>query len=83
MRRRGFAGSETGRFGTRRTENCKWLRGKDLNLRPLGYEGKFDNNTELRRPVNPNKTLTILPAMLARLGSLWPLFADSTRTGTC
>jgi hypothetical protein len=26
-RRWGFAGSETRRFGTRRTVNCKWLRG--------------------------------------------------------
>ena len=59
-----------------------WLRGQDLNLRPLGYEGKFANNTEQRQPVNPNKTLIILPGWLAYLGSLWQLFADRTRTVT-
>src|SRR5271157_3427203 len=34
-----------------------WLRGVDLNHRPLGYEGKSTHYTELLQPTNSNETL--------------------------
>jgi hypothetical protein len=34
-----------------------WLRGLDLNQRPLGYEGKISLHMEQLQPSNTKKTL--------------------------
>jgi hypothetical protein len=63
-----------------RVKTEEWCARRDSNSRPFGSKGKFASNTKQRQPVNPIKTLTILPALLARLGLFCWRFADRTRT---
>src|SRR5262249_34697769 len=58
-----------------------WLRGLDLNQRPLGYEHERGRDNSLLRPPNSMKLLTGTSAHSPHCGSSPNQFTDNTRTG--
>ncbi len=46
------------------------LRGKDLNLRPLGYEGNGNSHRNPHQPTNPNNDAAFSGSALGWFGFL-------------
>ena len=47
-----------------------WLRGVDLNHRPLGYEGNSTNHARQSQPMKPNKTADLAEHPFSHFWSL-------------
>src|ERR1700674_1527897 len=57
-----------------------WLRGVDLNHRPLGYEGKSAPHTKQLSTTKSNETLKTPAAFSPHFGCCWRQFTDRRRT---
>src|SRR4051794_11370604 len=57
-----------------------WLRGLDLNQRPLGYEGKTGENPIQSVQINSNKIQSLTSLQMPPFAPFRTLFTDKTRT---
>jgi hypothetical protein len=57
-----------------------WLRGVDLNHRPLGYEGKTVRHSIRTWQAKSKRNPRIRVLLLSRLAPFHTLFTDKTRT---
>ena len=63
-------------------EACDWLRGVDLNHRPLGYESNSARQARQRQPAKSKQMLKSMLPELLRFVPLCTPFTDKTRTET-